>query len=267
MSTRLSGLSALITGGSRGIGRAVALQFAREGADVAFSHLGDGAHAQSLLAELRAIRREGPSAPQFFAFDSDAGNGAAVTQLVQDAIASLGKLDCLINNVGIQVPTLGENFDEADYSRILAVNLTGAALACRAALAHFLVRGGGCIINTSSVHETIPKPGYLAYSVSKGGLGNLTRTLALEFAARHIRVNSVAPGAITTDMNAAWVDDAAIRAKVESHIPMQRAASADEIAPVFAFLASREASYITGQTLNVCGGLTLYGDFQTNWAS
>ena len=117
------------------------------------------------------------------------------------------------------------------------------------------------------MHETIPKPGYAAYSAAKGGLGNLTRTLALEFAGRGIRVNAVGPGAVVTDMNAAWTGDAAARAVVESHIPMGRAASVEEIATVFAFLASDEARYITGQTVYACGGLTLYGDFAKNWAS
>ena len=117
------------------------------------------------------------------------------------------------------------------------------------------------------MHEIIPKPGFLAYSMSKGGMGNLTKTLALEFAGRGIRVNAVAPGAITTDMNASWKDEAAARRDVESHIPMGYAASAEEIAPVFAFLASDEARYITGQTIHACGGLTLYGDFARNWST
>ena len=123
------------------------------------------------------------------------------------------------------------------------------------------------VINTSSVHEIVPKPGFLAYSMSKGGLGNLTRTLALEFADRGIRVNAVGPGATVTDLNSAWTQDSAKRAMVESHIPMGRAAAPEELAPVFAFLASDEASYITGQTLHACGGLTLHADFARNWSS
>ena len=124
------------------------------------------------------------------------------------------------------------------------------------------------IVNCSSVHEIIPKPGYLGYSLSKGAMGNLTRTLALEFADRGIRVNGVGPGATVTDMNAGWSGrsgDSAPRSK--RHIPLGRAAEADEIAAAFLFLASPEASYITGQTLYVCGGLTLYGEFRKNWSS
>ena len=181
--------------------------------------------------------------------------------------ARCGRLDILVNNAGMQVETPGEGFDDAAFLRVLGVDLIGPALCSRAALRMFLPQGSGTIINTTSVHEVIPKPGYAAYSVAKGGLGNLTRTLALEFASRGIRVNAVGPGAVTTDMNAAWTGDPAARAAVEAHIPMGRAASAEEIATVFAFLASDDARYITGQTVYACGGLTLYGDFATNWAS
>jgi glucose 1-dehydrogenase len=123
------------------------------------------------------------------------------------------------------------------------------------------------IINTSSAHEIIPKPGFLAYAISKTGIGALTRTLALEFADRGIRVNAVAPGATLTDMNSSWATDPEKRASVESHIPMGRAARPEEMASVFAFLASDDASYVTGQTIPACGGLTLYADFRDNWST
>jgi glucose 1-dehydrogenase len=202
------------------------------------------------------------------AFDADIADAAACRSLVTDCIATLGRLDCLVNNAGIQAETPGDGFDPQTYARIIAIDLTAAALLSEQAIAHFLSRpGGGSIINTTSVHEIIPKPGYLAYSIAKGGLGSLTRTLALEFAARGVRVNAVGPGAVTTDMNAAWTDDPAKRRGVESHIPMGFAARAEDIAPVFTFLASEDARYITGQTLFACGGLTLYGEFAKNWSS
>jgi glucose 1-dehydrogenase len=113
----------------------------------------------------------------------------------------------------------------------------------------------------------VPKPGYLSYSAAKGGVGNITRTLALEYAGRGIRVNAVGPGATVTDMNRAWIDDPARRAEVCAHIPMARPAEPAEIAAVAAFLASDEASYVTGQTVMACGGLSLYADFAKNWAS
>jgi glucose 1-dehydrogenase len=117
------------------------------------------------------------------------------------------------------------------------------------------------------VHEIIPKPGYLSYSVSKGGMRNLTRTLGLEYADRGIRVNAVAPGAIVTPINRAWIDDPQKRDAVESQIPQRRAGTTEEIAAVFAFLASDDASYINGQTVCACGGLTLYPAFMDDWTS
>ena len=152
--------------------------------------------------------------------------------------------------------------------RVIGVNVRGPFLCAREALRHFLSRGGGgVILNNSSVHEIIPKPGYIAYSISKGGMENMTRTLALEYADKGIRVNAVGPGAVDTDMNARWINDPKMRHDVESHIPMGRSAGAEEMASVFAFLASDDASYITGQTIFACGGLTLFGDFKKNWSS
>ena len=119
----------------------------------------------------------------------------------------------------------------------------------------------------SSVHEIIPKPKYLSYSISKGGMENLTKSLALEYAGQGIRVNAVGPRAAVTPINKAWVDNPKARGEVESHIPMGHAANSCEIAAVFAFLASDEASYVTGQTIFACGGLTLYPEFRVAWSS
>jgi glucose 1-dehydrogenase len=261
---RLEGRFALITGASRGIGRAVALRFAREGASVAINHRGDDEAAQAVFA---ACQEAEPGA-RHQAIDADVADEAAVEAMIADLVRRWGRLDLLVNNAGIQAPTPGDSFAATDLRRILDVDLIGPAIASRAAIAHFLSRpGGGAIINTTSVHEQVPKPGFVAYAMAKAGLGHLTRTLALEFAQRGIRVNAVGPGAVVTDMNAAWADDAGARAAVESHIPMGYAATPDDIAPVFAFLASDDACYITGQTLYACGGLTLFGDFKDNWAS
>jgi len=177
-----------------------------------------------------------------------------------------GRLDILINNAGIQRVAASHEIGMVD--RVLGVNVRGPFLCTREAIRHFLSRpGGGVILNNSSVHETIPKPKYLPYSVSKGALENMTRTLALEYAGRGIRVNSVGPGAVVTPMNRAWIDDPQARGEVESHIPIGRAACPEEIASVFAFLASDDASYVTGQTIYACGGLTLYPEFRTAWSS
>jgi glucose 1-dehydrogenase len=158
--------------------------------------------------------------------------------------------------------------DTAKFDKVLNVNLRGAFMASREAIRYWLEKNQpGVIINVSSVHQIIPKPKYLGYSVSKGGMQNLTRTLALEYAGRGIRVNSIAPGATVTPINRAWIDDPDKRKQVESHIPMRRAGTSEEMAAATAFLASDEGAYITGQTLFIDGGLTLYPSFETAWSS
>lgn len=263
---RLAGRNALITGAGSGIGRAVAVRYAAEGANVA----ANDRDASGELAETLRLMNEASGAAGFSANHisavGDVADEAAVAAMFGEVLAAWGHLDILVNNAGIQAPTPGGDFDLAVYGKILDVNLTGAALCSRAAIAHFLGNGRrGAIVNCTSVHEIIPKPGFLAYSISKGGLGALTRTLALEYADRGVRVNAVGPGATMTPLNADWKDDAPARAAVEGHIPMGRAAAPEEIAGAFVFLASDDAAYVTGQTIHVCGGLTLYGDFAKSW--
>ena len=188
--------------------------------------------------------------------------------MFENVVSHFGRLDILVNNAGIQLEAASERHSIADVRRVVEVNLMGSLICSQAAIRHFLSRpGGGVIVNCSSVHQIIPKPGFIGYSLSKGGLANMTRTLALEYADRGIRVNAVGPGAIVTPLNKTWIDDPQTRKAVEAHIPMGRAGYAEEIAAVFAFLASEEASYITGQTIFACGGLTLFADFKENWAS
>jgi glucose 1-dehydrogenase len=266
---RLAGKFALITGASRGIGRAVAVRFAAEGATVGINYSGSESAAQETLQQAHAASQDaGWPAGGHRIVKANVGDPQAATAMVDETAKAWGRLDILVNNAGIQSPAPSHDYPLEEYRRILDVNLTGALVCSQAAIRHFLSRpGGGVILNCSSVHEIIPKPDYVAYSVSKGGLGNLTRTLALEYADRGIRVNGVGPGATLTDMNDAWANDPKARRDVESHIPMRRAATSAEIAAVFAFLASDDASYVTGQTLYACGGLTIYGDFQKNWSS
>jgi glucose 1-dehydrogenase len=263
---RLEGKSALITGASSGIGRAVAIRFAREGANVAINyHSGaDEAEATRKLSSEAAGERDCKA----IVIGADVSDENQVKAMFRKTLDAFGSLDILVNNAGIQKPCPSDQMEAADFDRILAVNLRGPFLCAREALRHFLARGkGGVILNNSSVHEIIPKPKYLSYSISKGGMENLTKTLALEYADRGIRVNAVGPGAIVTPMNKSWIDNPKARGEVESHIPMGRPGESDEIAAVFAFLASDEASYITGQTVFACGGLTLYPEFRTSWAS
>jgi glucose 1-dehydrogenase len=268
-SSRLEGRFALVTGGSRGIGRAIAERFAADGAIVAINHYQDGDAAAEALEAVREIdARHDRTGRPHRVVEADIGSPTAIKEMLDGVIDDWKRLDILINNAGIQAATPGDGFDHETFERIIAVNLTGQAYCAEAAIRHFLQRaGGGVIINTTSAHEVIPKPGFLAYSISKGGLGSLTRTLALEFADRGIRVNAVGPGAVMTSMNDGWRHNPVQKANVESHIPMGRAAESDEIAAVYAFLASDDAVYVNGQTIYACGGITLYGDFKQNWAS
>jgi glucose 1-dehydrogenase len=256
----------LVTGAAQGIGFAVAKRFAEEGASV---FIVDRVEAAQMAAALEKIRSVAKSRKALIAgHRADISNEAAVDEAFKAAVAALGQIDILINNAGINRGYPSDQFPTKDFDEVLDINLRAVFIFSRHAIRHFLDKKiKGVIINNSSNHESQPKPGFIAYSVSKGGLGNLTKTLALEFADRGIRVNSVAPGAVVTPLNKSWTDDPQKRANVESHIPLGRAATAEEIAGVFAFLASEDAVYITGQTIYADGGLTLSADYRKNWAS
>jgi glucose 1-dehydrogenase len=265
----LQGKNVLVTGGSSGIGQAIAVRFAEYGANVAINYLRQPEEAADTEEQVQAcvhqVRQEGV---QDVLVGGDVSNEDDVVRMVGEAIEGLGGIDILVNNAGIQISRPSEELSSADFDRVLAVNLRGSFMCAREAIRHFLgEEKAGSIVNISSVHQLIPKPNYLGYSTSKGGMQNLTRTLALEYAARKIRVNSVGPGATVTPINRAWIDDPVKRAQVEEHIPMRRAGDADEMAGVTCFLASDLAAYITGQTIFVDGGLTLFPSFSTPWSS
>ena len=265
----IEGKNVLVTGGSSGIGQAIAVRFAEYGANVAINYLRRPEEAaeteEQVEACVRSVQREGV---KDVLVQGDVSNEDDVVRMVAETVEGLGGIDILVNNAGIQISRPTEELSSADFDRVLAVNLRGSFLCAREAIRHFLAEDKpGSIVNISSVHQLIPKPGYLGYSASKGGMQNLTRTLALEYAARGIRVNGIGPGATVTPINRAWIDDPEKRAQVEEHIPMQRAGDADEMAGVTAFLASDDAAYITGQTIFVDGGLTLFPSFSTPWSS
>ena len=265
----LRGKNVLVTGGTSGIGQAIAVRFAEYGANVAINYVHAPEEAteteERVHACLSRIRRTGV---RDVLVRGDVSEEGDVVAMLESTVDGLGGIDVLVNNAGIQISSPSHELSTSEFDKVLAVNLRGAFLCAREAVKRFLTTGTpGVIINVSSVHQLIPKPNYLAYSTSKGGMENLTQTLALEYAARGIRVNAIAPGATVTPINRAWIDDPVKRAMVESHIPMGRAGSADEMAGVTCFLASDDAAYVTGQTLFVDGGLTLYADFREPWSS
>ncbi|NEP84905.1 MAG: glucose 1-dehydrogenase, partial [Okeania sp. SIO3B3] len=263
------GKNVLVTGGTSGIGQAIAVRFAREGANVAINYrkqIEDAAQTEEMVDI--CIKQMHDHGVKTALVKGDVSKEDDVQAMVQQTITELGGLDILINNAGIQIPADSHELEASNFDRVISVNLRGAFLCAREAIRHFLAEDKkGCIINVSSVHQIIPKPRFLTYSMSKGGMQNLTRTLALEYAGRKIRVNGIGPGATITPINRAWVDDEEKAQQVLQHIPMGRAGEADEMGAVATFLASTEADYITGQTLYVDGGLTLYPDFRTAWSS
>jgi glucose 1-dehydrogenase len=265
----LKGRNVLVTGGTSGIGQAIAVRFAEHGANVAINYLRRPEEARETEEQVNAcVRRVKQEGVRDVLVQGDVSNEDDVVRMVDEAARQLGGLDVLVNNAGIQISRPSHELSREDFEKVLAVNLRGAFLCAREAISRFLDNGTpGVVVNVSSVHQRIPKPSYLGYSVSKGGMQNLTTTLALEYAGRGIRVNGIGPGATITPINRAWVDDPEKAAMVTQHIPMGRAGTSDEMAGVACFLASDDAAYITGQTLFVDGGLTLYADFREPWSS
>ena len=265
----LKGKNLLVTGGSSGIGQAIAVRFAAHGANVAINYLTTPHEAAGTEEQVHAcVRKVQQHGVRDVLVQGDVSCEDDAVRMVGEATERLGGLDILVNNAGIQISRPSEELGSADFDKVLAVNLRGSFLCAREAIKGFLAdEKPGVVINVSSVHQIIPKPNYLGYSVSKGGMQNLTRTLALEYGGRGIRVNGVGPGATITPINRAWVDDPVKAEMVTSHIPLGRAGRADEMAGVCAFLASDDAAYITGQTIFVDGGLTLYADFREPWSS
>jgi glucose 1-dehydrogenase len=269
----LVGKTALVTGGSSGIGQAIAIGLGREGVNVAINYVGrpEGAEATKDAIDrgvqmcMKEVEAAGARA---ILVEADVSKEGEVEAMFERVVKELGTPDFLVNNAGIQISGESDALEAPAFDRVLAVNLRGAFLCAQHAIRRLLAEDrSGAIVNVSSVHQIIPKPMFLSYSVSKGGMQNLTRTLALEYAGRNIRVNGIGPGATITPINRAWVDDPVKREMVEKHIPMRRAGQSEEMAAATAFLLSDDAAYITGQTLFVDGGLTLYPSFETAWSS
>jgi glucose 1-dehydrogenase len=263
----LTGKTALITGASSGIGQAIAIRLAQEGCNVVINYRKSAQEAEdtSELAMQNACQK---SNVRSLLIQGDVSKEEDILNMFNQTIETFGSLDILVNNAGIQKECPSHEVTAKDFDNILSINLRGSFLCAKEMIKHCLSQNrAGIIINVSSVHEIIPRPLYASYSISKGGMENLTKTLALEYAARGIRVNAIAPGATITPINQDWIDHPEKKAMVESHIPMARSGTAEEMAAGVAFLASDDASYITGQTLFIDGGLTLYADFREAWSA
>ncbi len=242
----LSGKVALVTGSSRGIGQVIAQRLAASGAIVALNATKD------VSATAAAIAAAGGRSSSHLA---DIRDAAQVEQLVNAVTHQHGSLDILVNNAGVNRDTLTMRMSESDWRDVIDTNLTGAFLCTKAAIRHMSRKRWGRLIFIGSIVGTRGNVGQANYSAAKSGLEGLTRSLALEMASRNITANVVAPGFIDTEMTAkldpVWAD------KVRDHIPLKRFGTPQEVAELVAFLCGEPAGYITGQTLNIDGGLTL----------
>jgi len=247
---KLQGKAALVTGSDSGIGRAIATTFAREGADVVVHYHSDrrGAEQTAHAVAGHGVRAE--------VLQADLSDPAQAQTLYEQAVAKLGRIDVLVNNAG-----KGAGADSSldlplsDFLDVLHVDLVSPWVLCRAAAKAMVERGGGVIVNVTSVHEEIPSPGNVAYDAAKAGLRSVTRTLAFELAPRRVRINNVAPGMIATPMTADRLHDPEQAERALQRIPMRRAGEPQEIANVVLFLASDDSSYVTGSTYFADGGL------------
>lgn len=252
-SGRLRGAVALVTGSSKGIGRGIAERFAREGADVVINYNSDPAGAQEAA---RGAQEEGVRA---VAIQADLGTVAGVRSLVAQAIAQMGRLDVLVNNAGVEKHAPFWDVTEADYDKVMNVNLKGVFFTTQAFVEHLRREGRtGRIVNISSVHEELPFPNFAAYCASKGGLKMLTRNLAVELGSLGITINSIAPGAIATPINTALLNNPVKLRSLTEQIPLGRLGRPEDVAGLAVFLASDEAQYVTGATYVVDGGLTWF---------
>ena len=249
----LEGKVAIVTGGSLGIGAAIVQRLAREGAAVALDYHTHSAQADAIATTIT------DTGGKVLVVQADVADVASVQNLVRQTVATFGRLDILVNNAGIEQPAAFLDVDEASWDRQIAVDLKGPYFASQAAARQMAAQGGGgVIINISSVHEELPMVGNAVYCAAKGGLRMLARTLATELAAQKIRIVNIGPGAVATPINAATLSDPAKKQALLAEIPLARVADPEDVANAVAWLASDQASYITGTTLFVDGGLMVY---------
>jgi 3-oxoacyl-[acyl-carrier protein] reductase len=241
---KLKGRTALVTGGSRGIGRAVALALAEEGADVAINYVSSETAARDVADHIRKMGRQAILA------QADVSDYPDTFRMAQDVLHAFGHLDILVNNAGINSDKTFTKMDHASWRKVLGTNLDGVFNCTKVFVDQMLKQGYGRVVNMTSVIGQIGNFGQANYAASKAGLVALTKTVAAEVAKRNVTVNAVAPGLIETDMTEG------IGQNLLEHVPAQRAGTPDEVAECVRFLASDSAAYVTGVCLTVDGGLT-----------
>jgi glucose 1-dehydrogenase len=250
---KLKGKVALITGSDSGIGQAIAIEFAKQGANIIICYHSDKSGAEETLSEVEKQNSKGIILPV------DISKEQKVEQLFEQAIKELGTIDILVNNAAVNGSGINiADMDTEVFDRTIRTNLYGTFFCSRAFIRHRKHNGGkGKIINISSVHEKVVAPGTADYCASKAAVRNLTRTMALELAEDGITVNNICPGMILTPMNQEAMDNKETRQESEQHIPLKRAGKPEEIAKVAVFLASSDADYVTGSSYFMDGGLSL----------
>ncbi len=245
----LAGKVALVTGGSRGIGRAIAVTLAKHGADVAINYAGNTAAAEAVKAEIEAMGRKA------ILCQCSVADSEAVASMVKDVVKELGRLDILVNNAGITRDGLIMRMKDDDWDAVLATNLKGVFNCSKAVMRPMMKQKGGKIVNMASVVGEMGNAGQANYAAAKAGVIGLTKSLAKEVASRDITVNAVAPGFIATDMTSVLTDEQ--KTEMEKTIPLGRQGLPQDVSNAVLFLVSEDAAYITGQVLNVDGGMVM----------
>lgn len=246
---RFEGKVALVTGASRGIGRAIALALAAEGADVAVNYAGSEAAAKEVAAEIEAMGRKA------FVIQADIASTEASTAMIDAVVKEFGRIDVLVNNAGITRDGLLMRMKEEDWDAVITTNLKGVFNCTKAAIKYMMKQKSGNIVNISSIVGVMGNAGQANYCAAKAGVIGFTKATAKEVAARGIRVNAIAPGFIKTDMTSV-LSEKVVEAMLAG-IPLNRLGETEDIAKAVLFLASSDANYITGQTLHVDGGMVM----------